>query len=348
MNPIVNSLPLIAGTAEYFEKQTSAAWKLRNFFTNSVVWAAYSLDRMLKDPNVDTERLHRQMVVVATLRVWARDVNTNALALDMLPANVAKTLGLERTVDVHAEASRIARQKCQQVRSAAKFRDYYDNARRQYEEQMNQRRMAVEDVANLCADQGFCINGEFMLPNGVIECFNGHVSDEQLYDDGSVEQKVDQLSETVANALEAMYDECDRQLTSAITTAKVERLSSFMLSIKQMMEIVGVDTKRIVQRREMLKKAMDSQEALIVEDINKVDAAIDAQLAQLDAQAAATPQAPKTMHVIKSPERLAREKAENDAAQARKDEDQQLAAKPKTKRAPRKAKSLKEIGALVQ
>ena len=280
MNPLVTNIALIAQPAEYFDKQTGAAWKLRNFFTNQLVWAAFSLKRMndTRDTTseVSLEALHQQMTLVSTLRMWVRDVSNTALTLDLTPANVGKTLGLDRQVDTHEEACRTARMKCQQLRSAKNFKQYYERARDAHEENMKQRRDAVEEITDLCSDQGYYMHGEFCHPNGTREMIEGFVSDEHLADDGAIEERVDRLAETLGNVLESLYDCCDMELSSAITVNKVSRLSGYMQSILSMMTIAGVDTKRLKQRREALNAQIDKEIGDVTQSIADIIAEIDA------------------------------------------------------------------------
>ena len=127
MNPIINSLSLIADAAEYLDRSTSAAWRIRAALTNMAVWAANSYV-WLEENQPDSERLHRDRIKLSTIRCWLRDCNTSSFALDLTPGNVRKTLGLERITDPHEDACRIARTKCMQTRSAANFAKYYTSA----------------------------------------------------------------------------------------------------------------------------------------------------------------------------------------------------------------------------
>jgi hypothetical protein len=148
LNNTINNLPIIASAAEYFDKATGAAWKIRSRLTNMLVWAANAVARAEEQDS--PEQLFRARTVLATLRCWAKnmataglgnlnedsglDANSNTpkmfnsafgLAPDLSHDSIRRTLGLEKVPDFHAEAIKLAQLKCRQTRSAAKFAEYY-------------------------------------------------------------------------------------------------------------------------------------------------------------------------------------------------------------------------------
>jgi hypothetical protein len=290
MNKIVTNLTQIADAAEYFDRKTGAAWKIRSSLTNMLVWAANAYTYAAKSD--DQQRKFNAMVTLATLRVWADDSNTSSLVLDLTPATVRKTLGLERVVDVHEEACREARMKCIQTRSALHFKKYYDAAINAFEERRRQREENVETIANLLSDNSFNLDHEMI---DYMRTFAGmnpgtDISDVDLYDDASVERQADTLAECVGNCLESMYDVCDAELAAAITANKVTRLTGFHRAIMQMMEVAGVDTKRLAERRIKLEALIDSQMAGVSQSQADIDAQIAAEMAAM--AAAAQPEEP--------------------------------------------------------
>ena len=223
MNKIVNNLAQIADAAEYFDRKTGAAWKIRSALTNMIVWACNSYLYAIKTDSA--ERICKSMVEVATLRFWVHDSSCSAFVLDLTPSSVRKTLGLERVVDVHEEAVRSARQKCLQTRSALNFKKYYEAAVSAHDEQRKSREQVVEAIAELISDNDFSVSHdvashfETFMNMSVV---GTTISDADLYDDSAVERQADQLAEVVGNALEAMYDVCDAELAAAITQDKVQ------------------------------------------------------------------------------------------------------------------------------
>lgn len=282
MNKIISNLPQIAQAAEYFDKKTSAAWRIRSCITNMLVWTANSYLRAKK--SMDAEQECKAAVKLATLRTWMRDCNESSLVLDLTPNAVRKTLGLERVVDIHEEACREARFKCIQTRSALNFKKFYDAAVSAYTERMRQREENVESIADLLSDNTIEVSHEmsdyfkaFMHDDIAI----GDVEDQQLYDDAAVEQEADTLAECVANALESMYDVCEAQLAAAITTDKVQRLTGYHHGIMQMMQVAGVDTKRLAQRRVALEAQIAAMAQSAKTAVANIDADIEAQLAAM-------------------------------------------------------------------
>ena len=326
MNPIINSLALIADASEYFKLD----WKIRGSLTSSVIWAAASVHNALRQ-DVAPENLRKRQIVLATLRCWARDSNASGLVLDLTEKSVANTLGVSedrlKKFDPHAEACRLARQKCMQVRSAVNFKKFYEASMTAAMEQQRQRLEMVDEVANLCSDNGFVLNGEWADAAGFPHIYNHEfISDNDLADEATVEDKLDRMSEVIANVCEAMYDECDTQLASAITERKINALTAHMTSIKQMMEVVGVDTKKLAHRKEALAAQLDAQVAILNAQQSSIGANINAQLDAMQADMAPNDDTPiehveRRYNIIKSPERIAREEQDMQAAMARQNED---------------------------
>lgn len=282
MNKIITNLAQIAQAAEYFDKKTSAAWRIRSCITNMLVWAANSYIRAKH--SMDVEQECKAAVRLATLRTWMRDCNESSFILDLTPSAVRKTLGLERVVDIHEEACREARFKCFQTRSALNFKKFYDAAISAHTERMRQREENVENIANLLSDNTIEVTHEmsdyfkaFMHDN----IAPGDVEDQKLYDDAAVEQEADTLAECVANALVAMYHVCESQLAAAITTDKVQRLTGYHHGIMQMMEVAGIDTKRLEQRRVALEAQIAAMAQSAKAAVANIDADIEAQLAAM-------------------------------------------------------------------
>ena len=279
MNKIVNNLAQIADAAEYLDRKTGAAWKIRSSLTNMIVWACNAHLYAQKTDSV--ERMVSTMVTISTLRTWVHDSNTNAFVLDLTPSAVRKTLGLERVVDVHEEAVRSARQKCIQTRSAMNFKKYYDAAISAFDEQRRVREESVEAIAELISDNEWALSHDVA---DYLETFLGtkvvgtKISDGDLYDESAVERQADQLAETLGNALEAMYDVCDAELSAAITAEKINRLSGYHKAITNMMTIVGVDTSKLAMRRAKLEQLIEQQISLAEQSVNDIDAQINEQL----------------------------------------------------------------------
>lgn len=280
MNKIVNNLAQIVDAAEYFDKKTGAAWKIRSSLTNMVVWGCNAHLYAIKSGNA--ERIARSMAVVATLRTWVHDSNCNSFALDLTPDAIKRTLGLERVVDVHEEAVRAARQKCIQTRSALKFKKFYDAAISAFEEQRKTRLEAVEAIAELISDTSFVLSHEVA---DYFETFlnmkvGSELADSDLYDEAAVERQADQLAETLGNALEAMYDVCETELAAAITADKVNRLAGYHRAIMNMLVITGVDMAKLAQRRAKLDQLIDEQVNAVGQSVAEIDAEIAKQMHQ--------------------------------------------------------------------
>ena len=304
MNEVINNLGQIAAAAEYFDRKTGAAWKLRAVITNAVVWAANRVWTLQNDENAPREMLCKAMITLATLRCWARDVDSTALSLDLTPGAVRRTLGLERKIDAHDEACRVARTKCIQRRSAAKFQEFYNAAIQALDDQRKAREAAVESIANLISDNGFSWDGEFTDMRGydVLLSNGSFLDDTDLYDDDSVELQADRLAETVAGVLEGMCLECEADLAAALTTTKINRLSAYAQGIDQMMKIVGIDTAKLARRQVELERQLDSELNKVEAKIKTVDADIEGEISKLMAQQDAESQEqnkPRERHMVK-------------------------------------------------
>lgn len=286
MNEVINNLGQIAAAAEYFDRKVGSAWKLRAVITNAVVWAANRVWTLQNDENAPREMLCKAMITLATLRCWTRDVDSTALSLDLTPGAVRRTLGLERNVDTHDEACRVARTKCIQRRSAAKFQEFYNEAIQALDKQRLTRENAVEAIANLISDAGFAWSGEFTDFRGydVVLDTGSTLDDTDLYDDASVELQADRLGETVAAILETMHLECEAELAGALTTAKITRLSAYSEGIQQMMKIVGIDTAKLARRQVELEAQLEKELAKVNEKVKAVDEDIEGEITKLLAQ----------------------------------------------------------------
>lgn len=286
MNEVINNLGQIAAAAEYFDRKTGAAWKLRTVITNAVVWAANRVWTLKNDEQAPREMLCKAMITLATLRCWTRDVDSTALSLDLTPGAVRRTLGLERKIDAHDEACRVARTKCIQRRSAAKFQEFYKAAIQALDDQRKTREAAVESITNLISDNGFSWDGEFTDVRGYNVLLNNgsFLDDTDLYDDDSVELQADRLAETMADVLEGMHLECEAELASALTTAKINRLSAYAQGIDRMMKIVGIDTAKLARRQVELERQLKSELHKIEDKIKSVDADIEGEISKLMAQ----------------------------------------------------------------
>ena len=294
MNEVINNLGQIAAAAEYFDRKIGSAWKLRAVITNAVVWAANRVWTLQNDEQAPREMLCKAMITLATLRCWTRDVDSTALSLDLTPGAVRRTLGLERKVDMHDEACRVARTKCIQRRSATKFQEFYNEALQALDKQRLVREQAVEAIANLISDSSFAWNGEFIDFRGydVVLDHGTALDDTDLYDDASVELQADRLSETVAAILETMHIECEAELASALTTAKITRLSAYSEGIDQMMKIVGIDTAKLARRQVELETQLEKELAKVTEKVKNLDADIEGEISKMMEQQDATPEEP--------------------------------------------------------
>ena len=284
MNNIIINLSLVSDAAEYFDRQTSAAWRIRSTLVSMGVWAANSLLRSREQGNLESEV--RDTIRLATLRTWLRDSNESSFVLDLTESSVRGAMGLDRQLDEHAEASRIARQKCQAQRSARLFTEHYRRAREALAEQTAQREARVLEISCLLSDTSFNLSAEvadYLESFTDVGATNGEVFDSSLYDDNSVEREADRLAETLGNLLESMLLECDRQLGSSIIANKVSRLTGYRQGIVAMMKVVGVDEKLLAQRQAKLEEAMRVAVAQIETEHASLDDAIAAQMAAINA-----------------------------------------------------------------
>lgn len=281
MNKIITNLSLVADAAEYFDKSTGAGWKIRSCLTNAGVWAANAYLTAQKSRNV--EAIYRTMTTLATIRAWLRDSTSSSFTLDLTPAAVRKTLGLERTLDTHVEACRLARQKCVACRSATRFKEFYDAALSNLDEQRKQREQRVEMIAELLSDQNFEVTPELQdYADGYQGMkLDNFVCDHELYDEQSVERQSDTLAECVGNACEAMHDVCSSALASAITDEKISRLQGYEKAILGMMKLVGVDTKKLATRRARLEELVEIEIGKITQSVADIDAQIAEQMQAL-------------------------------------------------------------------
>ena len=309
MNPIINSLSLIADAAEYLDRSTSAAWRIRAALTNMAVWSANGYV-WLEENQPDSERLHRDRIKLSTIRCWLRDCNTSSFVLDLTPGNVRKTLGLERITDPHKDACRIARTKCMQTRSAANFAKYYTSALELAEARKQQRERSVERIANILSDHGWTLEGQVFDARGYDTLYESptFVSDEDLADEDLMEAEIDKLTDVLANALEALYVEVDNQLAGAIVTAKINRLAGYKVAIEQMMGIVGVDKAVLARRQVQLEQQLEAERKLLDSKAQTLDEQIEAQMAAMQAPTPA-PEAPATPKVKPAAERKAAREA---------------------------------------
>ena len=302
-NVVIANITLIADAAEYFDRKIGSAWKIRAAMTNILVWAANRVINMEKNKNAEPDQLVDVRVTLATLRVWAKDMNTTSLSLDLLHGSIRRTLGLDREVDPHEEACRVARDKCQRARSAARFTEFYNAAREALDEQRRQREEAVESIAWLLSQDGFSASDLVKTDSLVVTNHDEFVLDEEIYDENMVEYQFDQLSERIANVLESMHVQCDAELSAAIVTHKINRLSSFMTAIESMMDIVGVDKSKLARRQVALEKQMDEAETKIKASMQTVEADIEGEISKLMAQQNAEPQEPakpkRERHMVK-------------------------------------------------
>lgn len=307
MNTIINHLSLIADAAEYFDRSTSAAWRIRAALTNMAVWSANGLV-WLEDNDADSERMHATRIKISTIRTWLRDSNSSSFTLDLTPSNVRKTLGLEREVDVHEDACRIAREKCMRTRSAASFQKYYQSALELAEARRQQRERNVERIANMLSDHGWTLEGQVWDSRGYDTLYDSptFVTDEDLADEDLMETEIDKLTDVLANALESMYVECDNQLGSAIMTAKINKLSAFKTAIEQMMSIVGVDKSALAKRQLALEAQLLEQKQALDVTAKRLDEQILAQLAEM-AEPAPAPKAEKLVKTTAAERKAARE-----------------------------------------
>jgi hypothetical protein len=301
MNKIISNIARIASAAEYFDKQTSAAWRIRSTLTNMAVWAANAHVYAIK--SMDVVRIAKSSIKLATLRVWMDDCNTSGLVLDFTRGTVFKTLGLNKEIDIHEEACREARAKCIRSRNAASFKQFYHAAASALEERRREREQAVEEISNLLSDNQMYIEHEvadYMEAHMHQRVGSGLVDDKVLYDDGAVEPQADQLAEAIGNVLEAMWDRCDVMLAAAITDEKIQRLLGYQKGINSMMDIAGVNRTRVAERRAMLEAQINAEMSDVAMSVKDMDADIAKQLAEIAADPTPQPEKRRAIRVKKA------------------------------------------------
>lgn len=299
----IENLPLITSAAEYFDRDTGAAWKLRSLFVNMAVWAARSFINLRDNEAADLSNVCAAAVRLATIRKIAHAVQADGFMLDMTGDAVRRTLGLNKELNLHAEACRVARQKCMQRRSATQFELFYKQAMQSLMETRDRNEQLVEEIASTLADDHIEWDGEFIDTRGMPTLYKvgSKLMDEDLYDEDSIERNLDQIDETVAAILESMHSECERRLAAALTTRQIDKLSGFLSSIETMMTTIGVNKEAVAKRQVALQAQVAAAEAKAEEQANAQMAEIMAQEQAMAAQLAEAAQVqeakPKRRHV---------------------------------------------------
>ena len=295
MNVAIENIALISTAAEYFGRATGADWKLRSTMVSMAVWATRSYLTLSQRADADLTNVCRAAVVMATIRKWVHTIEADGFSLDLTPDSIRRSMGLHKEFDIHAEACSVARNKCTQMRSATRFLQFYMDAVATLEEKRRLNTELVEEIANMLSDTSVTWEGEFidcrgesLLVKGVKEtrlgsdCYvftGGVLSDDDLYDEDAVETQADRIAETMAQVLEAMHVECERQLSSALTDSKINKLSAYKTSIERCMNAIGVNTTRLAQRQLALEQQLKAAEAKINEGVKSMDDEIAAQMA---------------------------------------------------------------------
>jgi len=304
---------------EYFDRKTGGAWRLRSCLTSMAVWAGNSHLYALQSG--DPDRISKSMITMATLRTWMHEVRTDGFVLDFTSSAVAKTLGIDKHVDAHAEASRIARDKCIRSRSATKFVQYYKDAMNQLDETRRRREESVEQITELLASSGFELTDDVadhmvtlcnLAPQMHTGYFhdapehtcNRYLADSELYDDAAVERQADQLAECLANVLTSASEVCEAEYAGAITEAKIAKLTGFRNGIRMGMEQVGIDLSQLTKRKQALDALIDAQAATLDAEVKT----LDEQIAAAQAQVAPDTASPKVT-TVKGATHLAKEQA---------------------------------------
>jgi hypothetical protein len=341
MNKIINSLSLIASAAEYFDRSTSAGWRIRAALTNMAVWSANSTLYTLGN-NPDSDQAMRAKIKMSTIRTWLRDCNNSSFTLDLTNGNVRKTLGLERITDPHEDACRVARTKCVQTRSAAGFKKYYEAAISAAIARREERERNVSEIADMLSDSGWVLHGQCFDSRGydVIYDTPTFVADEDLSDEDLLENEIDKLSEVIGNALESMWSECEAQLSAAIISSKITRLSAYKVAIEQMMDIIGVDKVALAKRQITLESQIKEQAEIAKRQLGSIDAEIEAQMAEITTPQVAAIEPAKPL-ILSAAERRQRREARM-AAAACKQEDEVTA---KRSEAAKKAAATRKANA---
>ena len=279
MNVAIENIALISTAAEYFGRATGADWKLRSTMVSMAVWATRNYLTLSQRADADLTNVCRAAVVMATIRKWVHTVERDGFSLDLTPDNVRRSMGLHKELDIHAEACSVARNKCLQTRSAAKFLQFYKEAIATLEEKRRMNTEMVEEIANMLSDTSVSWDGEFIDARGVSQVLiNGVLSDDDLYDEDAVETQADRIAETMAQVLEAMHVECERQFSSALTDSKINKLSAYKTGIERCMNAIGVNTNRLAQRQVALEQQLAAAESKLNEGVKSIDQDIEAQM----------------------------------------------------------------------
>lgn len=280
MNVAIENIALISTAAEYFGRVTSADFKLRSTLVSMAVWATRSYLTLSQRADADLTNVCRAAVVMATIRKWVHTVERDGFSLDLTPDSVRRALGLHKELDIHAEACSVARNKCIQMRSATRFMEFYKNATATLEEKRRKNTEMVEEIANMLSDTTVAWENEFIDARGVSQVLiNGVLSDDDLYDEDAVEPQADRIAETMAQVLEAMHVECERQFSGALTDSKINKLSAYKTAIERCMNAIGVNTNRLAQRQVALEQQLKAAEAKVNEGAKSIDQDIEAQMA---------------------------------------------------------------------
>ena len=280
MNVAIENIALISTAAEYFGRATGADWKLRSTMVSMAVWATRNYLTLSQRADADLTNVCRAAVVMATIRKWVHTIEADGFSLDLTSDSVRRAMGLNRELDIHAEACRVARNKCIQMRSATRFMEFYKNATATLEEQRRMNTEMVEEIANMLSDTSISWEGEFIDARGVSQVLiDGVLSDDDLYDEDAVETQADRIAETMAQVLEAMHAECERQFSGALTDSKINKLSAHKTSIERCMNAIGVNTNRLAQRQVALEQQLKAAEEKANEGAKSIDQDIEAQMA---------------------------------------------------------------------
>lgn len=280
MNVAIENIALISTAAEYFGRATGADWKLRSTMVSMAVWATRSYLALSQRADADLTNVCRAAVVMATIRKWVHTVERDGFSLDLTPDSIRRSMGLHKEFDIHAEACSVARNKCTQMRSATRFLQFYMDAVATLEEKRRLNTELVEGIANMLSDTSISWDGEFIDARGVSQVLiNGVLTDDDLYDEDAVETQADRIAETMAQVLEAMHVECERQFSGALTDSKINKLSAYKTSIERCMNAIGVNTTRLAQRQLALEQQLKAAEAKINEGAKSMDDEIAAQMA---------------------------------------------------------------------
>ena len=280
MNVTIQNIALISTAAEYFDRATGASWKLRSTMVSMAVWATRSYLTLSQRADADLTNVCRAAVVMATIRKWVHTIESDGFSLDLTTDSVRRAMGLNRELDIHAEACRVARNKCIQMRSATRFTEFYKNASATLEEQRLHNEGLVEEIANMLSDTSVYWDGEFIDTLGVSHVLIGsNLTDDDLYDEGAVETQADRINETMAQILEAMHAEYERQFSAALTDGKIAKLGAHKEAIERCMNAIGVSTTRLAQRQLALEQQLAAAESKLNEGVKSIDQDIEAQMA---------------------------------------------------------------------